>query len=95
MTQPEQLPPFDVGNPFALQAMYPAALFTGEVDGPDGTKLMVVTVRVGPGTVSAILPKQKVIEWAAFLNAQASNMSDVAVVQSRLILPGQNGGPQR
>jgi hypothetical protein len=82
MAQPEQPvdgpPIFDVGNPFITRL--PASLSAEVVRNPvTGGEMLALTMRVGNGTLSAILDKTEGQEWAGLINGKCGEISGLVL----------------
>jgi hypothetical protein len=76
--QQMQVPITDPGNPFIGE--YPAMLSAQPVPTPGGQRL-AVTMRVGSGTLTALLAKDDAERWRDVLSQETARMNG-------LILPG-------
>jgi hypothetical protein len=80
VTEPvsQHSPPLvDPGNPNAV-GNYPALLTVGPVQTPMGPQL-VLTLRCGPATVSALVDKDRAELWAAAILQAAQHLSGIIV----------------
>ncbi len=70
-------PIFDPGNPFVSRL--PAALSAEVVRDPSGKEMLAVTMRVGNGTLTAILEKHEGQEWGGLINGKAAQISGLVL----------------
>jgi hypothetical protein len=92
MTIPPQPPAMDPGNPFV--AKVPANLTTSELMTPDG-RLGVATFRTPGTTLSVLLTRDEVANWAEALQKLANQMSGLVVATPGampLLVPGTGAG---
>lgn len=89
MTQPNEMPAADPGNPFLAPG--PVG-FTSSVIEVEGKQLCMVTMRTSSGTLTGFLPNKQMIDgWIKVLEDGKSKMTDLVIAPANIQLPKMNG----
>lgn len=88
MTEPNQPPAADPGNPFL--SIGPCSLTTTVIDTPAGQRMMA-TVRTPSTTLTVFLEKKDAEDWERVIKSEREKMTSLVVAPANIKLPGMNG----